>query len=598
MNTIFSTCMALTSSQLPALINKYLNKQQHQVDGQDQRIEVWIFGDRTHRQNTEKTLLKSGIKASVHSAYKPLLHFFSETADLHQISRIEVHYPLHPSAVEARFLLEAYPLAALSATTAIAFFPYPQSIDTYRIILHHKNGGISQHNVFAPNYLHQDLLGQTHLSSTGWLRITDSDGRTQVDQRLETDYEKAFFTTMAHIVKYPWGGEPPYFAELNIRISLPWQDQNKEHNLAGAHHHISLSEALHEELYFSLQAWFKATSGQAPDARTVQMGQIVPEIVFSSGNTIDIRVETRPYDKKPIAQTEQSLISASSPLSIAQITKELAAIPGKAFGAKTATGNSVNAIYHHGSDAPVMISGGQHANETSGVVGALRAAQTLAEQANSHFTVAPLENPDGYRIHQRLIIDNPCHMHHAARFTALGDDLAYRQAEDGLYEQRIQQHARALSQASLHINLHGYPAHEWTRPLSGYIPEGYYMWTIPKGFLLILRHYPNRQWQRYARQFLSALTKELAKESHILNFNQQQIALYKMHSPDSDFEMFNGFPCLLSVSDSDRDIPIQLITEYPDETIYGQDFQHAHDIQTATVLMAYRIHQMFAKSCS
>ena len=57
-------------------------------------------------------------------------------------------------------------------------------------------------------------------------------------------------------------------------------------------------------------------------------------------------------------------------------------------------------------------------------------------------------------------------MHHAARYTALGDDLEYR-VKGALYEKEIRHKAREISQAQLHINLHGYPSHERTRPLSG-----------------------------------------------------------------------------------------------------------------------------------
>ncbi|NWM44847.1 peptidase M14, partial [Escherichia coli] len=84
-----------------------------------------------------------------------------------------------------------------------------------------------------------------------------------------------------------------------------------------------------------------------------------------------------------------------------------------------------------------------------------------------------------------------------ARYTALGDDLEYRTAAQP-HEKAIRFEAQRLSGARLHINLHGYPAHEWTRPLSGYMPRGFAMWTLPKGFFLIMRY--QHGWEERAER--------------------------------------------------------------------------------------------------
>ncbi|WMN57983.1 hypothetical protein NI390_16990 [Vibrio fluvialis] len=223
------------------------------------------------------------------------------------------------------------------------------------------------------------------------------------------------------------------------------------------------------------------------------------------------------------------------------------------------------------------------------MVGVLRAAGLLSQQANAHLVISPLENPDGYALHQALIQSNPHHMHHAARYTALGDDLEYRTAEP-LYEKAIRKQAQALSQAQLHVNLHGYPSHEWTRPFSGYVPQGFEMWTIPKGFFLVVRHLDTPQWQEYAERFVDALTLELQHCSEVIAMNRKQIALYEQHAGETGFRMINGYPCFVS-SVEQADFPLQLITEYPDESIYGDDFIAGHTVQMETVLAAYRVHQ-------
>jgi len=581
MTHIFSTTLTPTTHQLVEQFGK--------PEYQGQLIEAWVFADKTHRLQAEAALLDLGVKAKLRSAYKPLLHFFLEDIDVlsSQITRIEVHYPLHEAASEKRFLLETYPIATLVGKANIDFIANPKSNDCYEVILRSATGVQTQHKVFAPNRLHPDLIGQAHLSPTGWLKVMDSEGKVAFNECLLTDYESLFSAGMQAISQHSWAETEPYFEELSIQVSLPWQEQpiNYKHEV------ISLSEALHEDFYFSLQEWFKTKAGYLPNDREGQPGQIVPEINHTTENILSIKIETRPYQRQN-STGQQTLEIADAPISMEQVEVELAKITGDTFTANTITGRKVSARYHKGTDFPVMISGGQHANETTGVVGTLRAAQILNQQKDSHFTISPLENPDGYALHQRLIKDNPHHMHHAARYTALGDDLEYR-VKGALYEKEIRHKAREISQAQLHINLHGYPSHEWTRPLSGYVPRGFDMWTIPKGFFLILRHSADKKWTAYAEEFAHLVTLKLIKIPGVLAFNNEQVELYRKHAGETNFRIINSFPCLISQG-KPEDIPMQLITEYPDETIYGEHFITGHDVQTATVLAAYEVHQLLS----
>lgn len=60
----------------------------------------------------------------------------------------------------------------------------------------------------------------------------------------------------------------------------------------------------------------------------------------------------------------------------------------------------------------------------------------------------------------------------------MGDDLEYRSVEnngDKHWGKALRLQAEKLTGAKLHVNLHGYPSHEWTHPLSGYVPRGYGM---------------------------------------------------------------------------------------------------------------------------
>lgn len=549
-------------------------------------LEAWLFEDEAARRAAEKRFAEVGIKVRLHSAYKPLVHFFLE--DMPAAPRIAVTYPVSAAAPEQRFLLEAYPLAGMVGEAEIAFTPAP--VDgplEYGVEITAADGAVSRHAVFAPNRLADDHIGEKLLSPCGWLRVRHPDGRI-VDEALATDFERLFHETMAAIDAHPWGEDEPFFEALHIAVSMPGADTR----LPVGEEAISLHEALHEDFYFSLLELFQKKSGRKLGSRGLQPGQIIPVIAAGEG-AITVKVETRPLTTEPAAWPAQPLHEAEGPFSVSMVNETLEEIGGEAFEVSSRSGRPVPARYVRGTDHPIMLSGGQHPNEISGVAGALRGASLLSERGGAHFTVSPLENPDGYALHYALCQSQPHHMHHAARYTALGDDLEYREAEP-LYEKAIRREAYSRTKAVLHVNLHGYPSHEWTRPLTGYIPRGFEMWTVPKGFFLVARHKPG--WAERTRRLIEKVTAELAKVPGLVAFNAAQIRLYEIHAGALQFEVLNGFP--ITITEVDRhDAPMTLITEYPDETIYGDAFRLAHEAQTQTVLAAYdALQEMMAES--
>lgn len=542
-----------------------------------QSFEAWSFDDAKSRREAENRLKKKGVSARIRSAYKPLLFTFLEEISLDGVDTIEVRYPVHASAPANRFRLEAYPLAALVGDTKIDFIARKDDEFHYDVTLS-RNGKTETLKVLAPNRVHTDIVGETNVSPTGWFRPAGNAS----GERLETDYERLFEAAIQAVADHGWGDNEPYFEELNIRVTHPAEDLP----LAVGDEVVSLREALHEDFYFSLLEFFQKKSGRPLGDRGLKPGQIVPEIVKSEGE-VSVCIEARRLTTVFLDGREQEIDTASEPVAAGQLTKLLEEIGGEAFEACSRSGRILAARYVAGSDAAVMISGGQHPNETTGIVGAIRAARRLAGRKGAHFTISPLENPDGYALHQRLRADNPRHMHHAARYTALGDDLEYRTLENSgghINEKEIRFKAQDISGASLHVNLHGYPSHEWTRPLSGYVPRNFAMWTLPKGFFLIIRHHAN--WERQAEALLDRVTRHLGAIPGLLDYNNRQIALYEIHAGETGFRIINGFPCLSSVDDR-HTVPMTLITEYPDETIYGNDFITGHTAQMETVLSAY-----------
>lgn len=551
-------------------------------------FEAWTFDDTKSRREAEQALKDRGITARIRSAYKPLLFTFLEEIDLAGVTAIEVRYPVHSNAPANRFRLEAYPLASLVGDAKIDFIAREDGEFFYDVTLT-RNGQTETLKVLVPNRVHEDVVGETNVSPTGWYRAEGD----EKGERLETDYEHLFHGAIEAVAGYDWGSTEPYFEELNISVSHPAEDME----LPVGDEVVSLREALHEDFYFSLLEFFQKKSRRPLGDRGLKPGQIVPEIVKSAGE-IGIHVETRPLTTGFLDGKEQAIDTAIEPPAAAQMTKLLADIGGEEFSANSRSGRVLSARYIKGSDAAVMISGGQHPNETTGIVGAIRAARVLKERANAHFTISPLENPDGYALHQRLRVDNPRHMHHAARYTALGDDLEYRTRENSgehLNEKAIRFAAQEISGAKLHVNLHGYPSHEWTRPLSGYVPRNFAMWTLPKGFFLVMRHHAG--WTEQAEAMLDHVTRHLGAIPGILDYNNRQIALYETHAGETGFRIINGFPCLSSIDDR-HTVPLTLITEYPDETIYGDDFITGHTAQMETVISAYESWQLLQSKAS
>ncbi|RKJ94672.1 peptidase M14 [Alicycliphilus denitrificans] len=558
-------------------------------------VEGWLFEGRAERLAAERQLAAVGVHARFHSAYKPLVQHFIDHVDLEQLAAAHVRYPVPATGPQQRFLLEAYPLAALLGEDALRLEPRGDADPWYDVQLHLRDGQCLEQRVRAPNRAHADTTGTAALSPCGWLRAgTQAGAADLLDIAVCTDFERAFHHAVQAVREHPWPPGEPYFERLLLRIDLPGFEQA----IAWAGETISTAEALHEDLYFSLLEFFQQHSGRPVGDRRLQPGQIVPD-VRTGAAAPRVHVSLQPFDaaaqdalaareglRAAAGQPLESLDRAPAPERIAQV---LQSWPGRRFSAPTRQGRTVWGLYHPGTQRPVFISGGQHANETSGVVGALRAAEALRRQDGAHFALIALENPDGYALHGELCALHAGHMHHAARYTALGDDVEYRETAP-LLEREARQAALSLSGAQLHVNLHGYPAHEWTRPLSGYVPRGFEQWMCPKGFFLILRHHAG--WQQPARALLEAVCARLAQVPGLAEFNARQRALYERHAGPLPFEVLHGIACMQT--QTAHDAPVTLVTEFPDETVCGDAFRFAHTVQMHTALAAVQAWQRIA----
>lgn len=527
-------------------------------------LEAWVFEDERARRAAEAALADAGVRARIRSAYKPLLHFFLEEVELSGLTAVTIRTPSHALAAEGRFRVETYPLAALLRGVSGRFETGSEELH-YGVTTEH-GARRTEHRVFAPNRERRNILGETALAPCGWLQ----------GKPLQTEYETAFDKIMQAVAAHAWPKTQPLFEVLDITVHTGGIEQR----LAYADEIMSTREGLHEDLYFCLLEYFKAANGLGPEDRTLQVGQIVPDIRPGTGST-RIRVALRPADRATWTDESQPLEKAGRPLAPAQILREVEALGGTRFDVVSGQGRPVLATLIAGSGPGMLVSGGQHANETSGVVGALRAAKVLKEKGRG-FALIPQENPDGYAMHGKLRRHNPRHMLHAARFTGLGDDLEFRD-NPPFGERAARLDAFRRTSAVLHVNLHGYPAHEFTRPHSGYVPPRSASWMIPRGFFLIMRHHSGLEAK--AESFMRKLAERVIRVPGLKEFNEAHLAAFAAHLGQRPEPIHHSISCVIGVTD--RFVPpFTLVAEYPDETIYEDAFRFAHTVQMATVLEA------------
>ncbi len=548
-------------------------------------VEIWVFDGPERRAKARECLEGNGVHAKIRSAYKPLVHTVIEETDFDGAEEIIIRYPVVDGVSKGRFLLECYPVVDLVGDRSILFEPDAASDGTslpfYRMVLRGPGRAERVIDIAAPNAFHDNHTGHRTFTSTGWVRVrVPLKPELDRDEAFRTDQEEAFAAVMGVLETRDWPGTEAHFDRLNVSIEAPFYDTP----LTTEGEWLSTGEAMHEDLYFSALELLKTRRGHEKSDRVFAPGQIVPEIVPKDG-PLRVRLTTSadPWletDKAAPIDIPTDLEAADHWLEPGTIKAHLDALGGQDFEARSRRGRPVWGTHVEGPGPNVLITAGQHANESSGPVGALRAAHRLKQDGKVGFAIAPLKNPDGYALFRELAARHPRHMNHAARYTAGGCDLEY--TERG-FENEILHMGKEKTGAKLHLNLHGYPSHEWTRPFTGYVPRDFDQWTLPKGFFLILRCHAG--WEAKGDAILQAIIDALASYRPIVELNRKQLERSRLYLPEQVFEVRRDIPVLIE-QNSEGIFPVTIITEAPDETIYGEEFIVAHTAQMMAVLAA------------
>ncbi len=242
----------------------------------------------------------------------------------------------------------------------------------------------------------------------------------------------------------------------------------------------------------------------------------------------------------------------------------------------------------------VLVSCRQHANEATSTNAAFTWLAELLDDAellrHVNVVVHPLENPDGARLHAALCALAPNHMHHAARYTAFGADLQTdpRVRGETIGESRLRHDAAARWRPLLHLNNHGYPAHAWIRSQTGFVPRGFEDWSLPVGHLTIVTTHAEHDAAGGLRTTIAEdVARALAADAGVRRQTSAQVARSLRYRPSTNvpFTYHDGFPFWLN----HRPRPeaagpdaapgaalapsITIITEVPDETVSGDDWQ-------------------------
>ena len=555
---------------------------------------VWLFEPASSRRAAEARLAARGVRASFRPAYKPLVHAFLEAIDLGDAVRVEVRYPVVPGTPRTRFALECYPLDALIGERELVLLPRagkaPAGPDDglppvrYEVVLHGADGARRAFEVPVPVRACEDAAGRPVLRACGWR-----------DGPLATDLETVFDAVLGAVGGAAGSASDGSCPErLTIALDGPFEDEP----LSPAGETSSLAEAMHEDLLFAVRERLACAPRPPGRSGPASPGQVVPLVRATGDGPWRVTVTREPVGVRPPPASRRTVEGPVDPDELARadrwlepgrLSVHLGALGGEGFAGTSCEGRPVPGRLVRARDGgeglpAVMITAGRHANETTGPVGALRAARELVAEGRRDLAVVPLLNPDGYALFRRLCEDHPGHMHHAARYDARGGDVG-----DGApdRERGVLLEARARSGATLHVDCHGYPAHEWTRPFSGYLPRGFEAWSIPRGFFLILRHAPG--WRAAAEAVAEACVDALNGFPEVMRVNAEQLKRRARYVPDDGAEVRRGVATFVSEV-RDPLVPLTLVTEAPDETVRGERFRVLQEAQRRAVLAAVAAH--------
>jgi hypothetical protein len=183
--------------------------------------------------------------------------------------------------------------------------------------------------------------------------------------------------------------------------------------------------------------------------------------------------------------------------------------------------------------------GRQHANEVSATNYILKFTELLATKNEYqpfinqiNFVFHPIENPDGAQLAYKLQKLTPFHSLHAGRYSTLGIDVGHQVNADHpiLPEARVRRELYSRWLPDIHLNLHGYPSHEWVQQFSAYSPFLFRDYWIPRGWFVYYRTVSlpiYEKWKTAGEVLKTYITENLNSLENIRASNQSLYNRYQ-----------------------------------------------------------------------
>lgn len=210
--------------------------------------------------------------------------------------------------IPTRWLQELFPADELIeretgiSREKVEFVRDDKLASTYKIEFFGKDGEKLLEDSFDVKYVEKPYIkkypqiGVTHVT-TGWIKV-EVNGKTVLDQRVETDIEKVWRVLEDETIpqleqrlvkRYGKDGlaaAQPLFNRLQINVRMSEVDRD----LGFREERISTAEAMQEDIYFYILDWFKTYGERECEKELDNIGLIMPEPEIMRGERTEIEV--------------------------------------------------------------------------------------------------------------------------------------------------------------------------------------------------------------------------------------------------------------------------------------------------------------------
>lgn len=483
--------------------------------------------------------------------------------------------------------------------------------------------------------------------TTSFFAVTKN-GEPVKNEMIITDRERFYTYYMNNIVPKLWekvqtkdldsGFLKPFFDRIEIKVEM----SEAEYKLPVMEERISSLEALHEDLYFNTLDYFlqlgeqrigkgytapggvfpflKVSEGCQPKAHIKvyewkdqeKVDVITKKLIFTdniyptsveyklsnSHERYEVQPPQKPYD---ITIKNHELYPQKAPIRQWLVDFSYRGEPIFAYELFSPVNEKYYSAIKMSQYKPtVLIETGHHGNEVSSMPAVVELLDDIYTNyphilENINIIAIPCANPDGVKLHQQMVKDNPEWKHHAARYNAVGLEFSDVRFKDSIFgEANVLPKILNKWAPDIIIDNHGIPSHEWTQPFAGYhiSPRWDMSFWIPNSMLYgIARKLDEADYPQHAKVLKKIIhsIQQKVKGSTVHRLNQYWISRYKKYGhrfmPDMfplelvDQFIFYQWPTetdvksINAISRFPDWVSADILSEVADETVYDETLE-------------------------